>query len=311
MKKRIREILLVMPDNLRTILGKAFEQTTEVEEIRLRTGRPLIIGASGGNFAVLSSGNISPAIGGAYIVNETDIKRIFSQICDNSVYAHTEEIKKGYITIKGGHRVGFSGKAVMSGDDVENIRDINSINLRIASQRLGMASEYINDILKNRQVKNTLVVSPPCCGKTTLLRDLTRQISNSGVKVSVIDERGEISAMHRGVPQNDIGVQTDVIEDAPKAKAIEIMLRSMSPNVIVCDEIATEEDIKALKRCFGAGVGVIASAHAGSFEEIKNRSLIKPILGENGFKKIIVLRRNDESISKRITGEIYEVQSDI
>ncbi len=307
MKKRTREILSVMPDNLKFILGKAFEQLAEIEEIRLRTGRPLIIGTAGGNFAVLSSGNISPAIGGAYIVNETDIKRIFSSICDNSVYAHTEEIKKGYITIRGGHRVGFSGKAVMSGNEVENIRDINSINIRIASQRLGMASEYISGILKNGQIVNTLVISPPCCGKTTLLRDLTRQISNSGIKVSVIDERGEIAAMYRGVPQNDVGVQTDVIEDAPKAKAIEIMLRSMSPQVILCDEIAAEEDVNALKKCFGAGVGVIASAHAGSYDEIKNRNLIKPVLGEDGFKQVIVLRRNNDSISKRVTGEVYEV----
>lgn len=307
MKKQIREILSVIPDNLKSILERAFEQLAEVEEIRLRTGRPLIIGTAGGNFAVLSNGNISPAIGGAYIVSETDIKRVFCLICDNSVYAHTEEIKKGYITIRGGHRVGFSGKAVMRGDDIENIRDINSINIRIASQRLGMASEYINGILKNRQIENTLVVSPPCCGKTTLLRDLTRQISNSGIKVSVIDERGEIAAMYRGIPQNDVGVQTDVIEDAPKAKSIEIMLRSMSPQLIICDEIATEDDIKALKRCFGAGVGVIASAHAGSFEEIKNRNLIKPVLGESGFKKVIVLKRNNDSISKRVTGEVYEV----
>lgn len=307
MKKRTGEILSVIPDNLKSILGKAFEQLPEIEEIRLRTGRPLIVGTAGGNFAVLSSGNISPAIGGAYIVNEVDIKRIFSFICDNSVYAHTEEIKKGYITIRGGHRVGFSGKAVLNNNEIENIRDINSINIRIASQRLGMASEYIGNILKNGQIVNTLVISPPCCGKTTLLRDLTRQISDSGIKVSVIDERGEIAAMYRGIPQNDVGVQTDVIEDAPKAKAIEIMLRSMSPQVIICDEIAAEEDVSALKKCFGAGVGVIASAHAGSYDEIKNRAIINSLLGKNGFKQIIVLRRNNDSISKRITGEIYEV----
>ncbi len=308
MKKRIREVLAIMPENLRNILNGASGQLSDVEEIRLRCGRPLIIKTAGGNFAVLSNGNISPAIGGAYLVKETDIKRLFCALCENSVYAHTEEIKQGYITLKGGHRAGFSGKAVVSRGDIENIKDINSINIRIASEKIGCATDYMGNILKNGRVINTLIVSPPGCGKTTLLRDITRQLSNSGLKVSVIDERGEIGALYHGMPQNDIGVQTDVIEDAPKDKGIEIMLRTMSPQVIICDEIAAKEDINALFKCFGAGVGVIASAHAESFEEVKNRKIIVPILGRGGFNQVIVLKRNDDSISKRVVGEVFEVR---
>ncbi len=308
MNGRIKEVLNIMPENLRCLLGSAVRNISgNIEEIRLRINRPLIIGTAAGNFAVLSSGNVSPAIGGAYIVNETDIRRIFCTLCENSVYAHSEEIKQGYITIRGGHRAGFSGKAVVTGGRIENIRDINSINIRVASERIGTASEYAKDIIVNDCVVNTLVVSPPGCGKTTLLRDMARLISNSGIKVAVVDERGEIAAIYRGMPQNNIGMQTDVMEDAPKGRAIPMLLRSMSPQVIICDEIATEEDIAAIEKSFGAGVGVIASAHAGSFEEIKNRKIFKNVWGKGKFEKVIVLKRNNDSLSKMITGEVYEV----
>ena len=309
MQKRIREILSVMPEKLNGILSAALLRLSDsVEELRFRVGRPLIIGTANGNFAVLSEGGISPAIGGAYIVSEDDIRRIFCAICENSVYAHAEEIKHGYITIKGGHRVGFSGKAVICGGEIENIRDINSLNIRVASERIGCGSPYIDFVLSNGKIENTLVVSPPGCGKTTLLRDFTRIISNSGLRVSVIDERGEIAAMYKGVPQNDIGVQTDVLEDAPKEVGIPLMLRSMSPQVIICDEIATKEDTLAVIKSFGAGCGVIASSHGGSLDEIMNRSFLKPILGRAGFNKIIVLRRNNESLCRRISGDVFEVE---
>lgn len=309
MKKTSREILSVMPDNLKCLLSKAMAQLPGgIEEIRLRVNRPLIIGTAEGNFAVLSGGDISPAIGGAYIVTDGDIKRVFGAVCEYSVYAHAEEIRKGYITICGGHRAGFSGKAVVNNGEIENIRDINSLSIRVASERIGAGGEYINAVLENGRVINTLIVSPPGVGKTTLLRDLTRIISDSGLRVSVVDERGEIAAMYHGVPQNDIGMQTDVMEDAPKVQAIPIMLRSMSPQVIICDEIATEEDVNIIKKSFGAGVGVIASAHAGSFEEVKNRRLFCGILGQDGFSRVIVLSRKGDSARKKVTGEIYEVK---
>ena len=309
MDKKMREILGIMPENLRTLLKQGLMGRWEsLEEIRIRINRPLIVGTAEGNFAILKDGNISPAIGGAYIICEADIKRVFCNLCENSVYAHEEEIRQGYISIKGGHRAGFSGKAVVRGGRIETVKEINSINIRVARERIGCGNEYIKEILKDGKVKNTLVISPPGCGKTTLLRDLTRIISNSGIKVSVIDERGEIGACFCSVPQNDLGVQTDIIEDAPKKEGIPLMLRSMSPNVIVCDEIATEADAQSVKKCFGSGVSVIASAHSGKFEEIKCNPLIKGLIGGNGFEKIIVLKRNNASFSKRIVGEVIEVK---
>lgn len=308
MEKQIREILAVIPESMRNLLKKAMcELGGKTEEIRIRINKPLIVGTSGGNFCILKDGNISPALGGAYIVSESDIKRLFCNLCENSVYAHEAEIRQGYITIKGGHRAGFSGKAVLRDGKIETIKEINSINIRVAKERIGCGSEYLGSITGNGKIVNTLVISPPGCGKTTLLRDLTRLISNSGVRVSVVDERGEIGACYGAVPQNDLGVQTDIIEDAPKKYAIPLMLRSMSPQLIICDEIATESDVNSIKKCFGSGVSVIASAHAGSVEEIRRSPLLKPLLGGNGFKKIIILRRNDNSISRRVVGEVVEV----
>ena len=297
-----------MPENLKKLLRDSLSKHWGgLEEIRLRVNRPLIISTSEGSFAILTNGSISPAIGSAYIVTEADIKWIFCSLCENSIYAHAEEIKQGYITIKGGHRAGFSGKAVLSDGKIENIKEINSINIRVAKERIGCGAEYIDKLLKNGKITNTLVISPPGVGKTTLLRDMARLFSNSGLRVSVIDERGEIGASYRGIPQNDIGVQTDIIEDVPKEKAIPMMLRTMSPQLIVCDEIATEEDARSVKRCFGAGVGVIASAHSGSLKEIKANPLFKDMFFVGGFEKIILLKRNNSSISKRVSGEIYEV----
>lgn len=308
MEKRTGEILEIMPESLKALLEKSLRgEWRSLEEIRLRVNRPLLVATAGGSFAVLKNGSLSPAIGGAYIVSENDIKNVFLKLCDNSVYAHEEEIRRGYITVRGGHRAGFSGKAVIRDGRIETVRNINSINIRVAMERIGCGSEYISDVIVNGQAVNTLVVSPPGCGKTTLLRDLTRLISNSGIKVSVVDERGEIGACFASVPQNDLGVQTDIIEDAPKKEAIPIMLRSMSPQVIICDEIATEADAQSIRKCFGSGVSVIASAHSGSFEEVRENPLIKGLLGKGGFQKIIMLTRNEKSVSHRVVGEVFEV----
>jgi stage III sporulation protein AA len=232
---------------------------------------------------------------------------VFCNLCENSVYAHEAEIRQGYITIKGGHRAGFSGKAVIREGKIETIKEINSVNIRVSRERIGCGSEYIEEITDKNKVLNTLVISSPGCGKTTLLRDLTRLISNSGKKVSVIDERGEIGAVYCSVPQNDLGIQTDIIEDAPKKYAIPLMLRSMSPQVMICDEIATEADVMSIRKCFGAGVSVIASAHAGSVDEVRQNPLLKSLLGNGGFRRIIILRRNNDSIVRRVTGEVIEV----
>lgn len=300
-ENRVFEILAYMPDNLKAVMQRVLELSADsLEEVRFRMGRPLIVGTSGGNLAVKADGTLSESINGAYEVTEGDIHRIFQAICENSVYAYIDEIRQGFITIRGGHRVGFAGRAAAPSGRVENFREISSLNFRVAREVIGAADDIINDIYAEKGVVNTLLVAPPLVGKTTMLRDIARQISNSGIKVGIADDRGEIAAMYHGAMQNDVGLQTDVIDGAPKAESVIMLLRSMAPQVIISDEIATSADVEAISQAFGTGVGVIASAHGGSFEEVASRNLLQPLFAEGGFGQVIVLSRSKNGLSEEI-----------
>ncbi len=308
MDVRLAEILNYVPPNMKNMLQRTFEMTTDsIQEIRIRNNLPLIVGTLSGSFAVLPDGSVSPAISGAYIIAENDLKQIFQAICENSVYAYIDDIRQGFITIKGGHRVGFSGRVVFGNGKIENFRDISSLNIRVAREIIGAANDIASKVISSTGIKNTLIVSPPMGGKTTMLRDLARQISNSGIKTSIADDRGELAAMYRGIPQNDVGIQTDIIENAPKHNAIVMLLRAMSPQVIVTDEISTAEDVAAISQCFGTGVSVIASAHGGSAEEVLRRSLFRPLFGGLGFRQVIFLHKDGTGLNTKILGKVMEV----
>ena len=309
MNKRVAEILNYMPEHLRRMLSKTFEITGDVlQEVRIRNRLPLIISTQNGNFAVLPDGKISPAVGGAYIVEPSDIQRIFRAVCENSVYAFSEDIRQGFVTIRGGHRIGITGRAVMESGKIENFREISSINIRVAREVIGSANYIIEDVAKPGGIVNTLLVAPPMGGKTTVLRDLARQISDMGIKTAIADERGEIAALFRGVPQNNVGVQTDVIENAPKAEAAIMLLRTMSPQLIVTDEISTKADAESLLQCFGTGVSVVASTHGSSAEEVMRREFLKPLLGGMGFKQIILLKKEGSGLNTGILGEVMVIE---
>ena len=308
MNNRLKEVLNYMPENLKSILFKTFEQTGDIiQEIRIRNKSPLIINCLSGSFAVLPDGTISPAVGGAYIISPSELNRIFCSICENSVYAYAEDIKQGFITIKGGHRVGITGRANTVNGRIESFKEISSLNIRIAREVIGAANSVIDNVVQNGVVYNTLLVAPPMGGKTTVLRDLARQISDMGVKTALVDERGELASIYCGVPQNNIGLQTDVIENVPKAEGALLLLRTMSPQLIITDEISTQADANALIQCFGLGVSVIASTHGSSIDEVKNRLSIKPLLGGNGFNRIILLTKEGRGINTGIIGRAEAV----
>lgn len=257
-----------------------------VEEIRLRAEKPLMI-------KIKQETRIID-----YIVKQQEILQAFERICENSIYSYRKQICDGYITIKGGNRVGIVGSAVVDNGQVININYISSLNFRIAKQSIGCSNFIIQDIIDENtgMIHNTLIASPPGCGKTTLLRDIVRNISNGieninlkGRTVGVVDERGEIAAMYKGIAQNDIGIRTDVIDNMPKPEAMRLLVRSMSPEVIVCDEIGSVDDIKAIDYAMCCGVKGIFTAHGNSLEEINRNSELARLLNKHIFERIILL----------------------
>ena len=257
-----------------------------VEEIRLRSNKPLM----------LKIGQETKVID--YIVKQQEILQAFERICENSVYSYRRQICDGYITIRGGNRVGIVGSAVVDSGQVININYISSLNFRIARQKIGCSDSIIEDIIdeQTESIHNTLIVSPPGCGKTTLLRDIVRNISNGidelefkGKTVGVVDERGEIAAMYKGVAQNDIGIRTDVIDNMPKPEAMRLLVRSMAPDVIVCDEIGSIDDINAIDYAMCSGVKGIFTAHGNNLEEINRNSELSKLLNKHIFERIILL----------------------
>lgn len=274
------EILSYIPIKLRSFLTPLLNN--KAEEIRLRAGRPLTIRQASESFFVTQGSHLSKASVNAVTVTRDDIEAAIELLCNNSLYTYENEIKNGYITLPAGHRVGISGNAVISHDRISFINNINALNYRIAKEIKGCSDKIIRDVLYNNHVRNTLIISPPGSGKTTLLRDLARSISNSGKNVSILDERGEIAAIQNGSPCFDIGAFSDVLNGCKKSHGIPLLLRSMSPDVIITDELGSDEDISVIAEAKKRGVNVIATIHASEIKDVKSCVL-------NNFSCIIVL----------------------
>ncbi len=276
-------VLEYLPNTLKKIILENISEN--IEEIRIRTNKPLS----------LKIGQETKII--EYIIKQQEVLQAFEKVCENSVYSYRRQICDGYITIKGGNRVGIVGSAVIDNGQIININYISSLNFRIARQKIGCSNCIIEDLLDGTEtIYNTLIISPPGCGKTTLLRDIIRNISNGineinfkGKNVGVVDERGEIAAMYKGIAQNDIGIRTDVIDNMPKPEAMRMLVRSMSPNVIACDEIGSIEDVKAIDYAMCSGVKGIFTAHGRSVEELNRNPEISRLLVKHTFDRIILL----------------------
>lgn len=257
---------------------------SEIEEIRIRANKPLIIKFS--DFEHIFD----------YIVKTEDILETLEKVCENSVYTYQNQICNGFITLKGGHRVGIAGNAVMESDKIININHISGLNFRIAKQIIDCSNSIIDYVLNYQanSIYNTLIVSPPGQGKTTILRDLTRKISTGfnnfhGLNVGLVDERGEIAAMYKGIPQNDIGIRTDVLDNVPKAIGMKLLIRSMSPKVIVADEIGGPDDVEIINYAICSGIKGIFTAHGNSMEDLRYNPTIRKLFEINIFERVIFL----------------------
>lgn len=303
--EEINQILQYFPRSVREqITTRINEQLAQyIEEIRIRNNKPIILKIAQEQMII------------NYNIQKEEINEIFQRICENSIYSYQKQISEGYITIRGGHRIGITGSAVIENDKVINLNYISSLNIRIAREKKESSKEIIQEIInfKENTIYNTLIISPPGGGKTTLLRDIIRKISN-GIEeinfkakvVGVVDERGEIAAMYKGIPQNDIGIMTDVINNIGKAKGMKLLIRSMSPQVITCDEIGNKEDVEAINIAMCAGIKGIFTAHGGSIEEVKKNRELQSLLQEQLIEKIILLDKNQKGKIKSIYKLISE-----
>lgn len=295
------QVALVLPENIREIITQLPGTLLDrLEEIRLRQERPLVMGFTLGEVFINSRGEITGHASNAYIVSADDIQRVTNMVSNSSIYALEEELKNGYITIPGGHRVGITGKVVLEAGKVKTIKNISGFNIRIAREIKGIASSVLPHIIdKQNRVRHCLILSPPRCGKTTLLRDIIRQLSNGmyvksfkGVTIGLVDERSELAGCYQGIPQLDIGLRTDVLDGCPKAEGMMMLLRAMSPQVLATDEIGKQEDIHALEEVINAGVTVLSTVHGTSLEEISRRPALKYLLGLNVIERFIILGRS-------------------
>lgn len=300
-----KSILAILPPSIRGLLIiQADSVLNRVEEIRVRENRPLELTLQGECIYVTKEGKLTQEAAQAYMPDRNDCRQLLDLLTNHSVYTLEEELKRGFITMRGGHRVGLSGKAVLESGTVKQLRDASSFNIRIAREIIGAGASILPKILdsSNRTVHHTLIVSPPQQGKTTLIRDLARMISSgewvdpqmpsSGLKVGIVDERSEIAALVKGIPSFNIGPRTDVLDSCPKAEGMMMMIRSMSPDVLIVDEIGRAEDAAAIHEALHAGIRVIATAHGRSFEDLRRRPMLKQLMDEQVFTRYCILGHN-------------------
>ncbi|MBE7065333.1 MAG: stage III sporulation protein AA [Ruminococcaceae bacterium] len=274
------------------------ETVGKVKEIRLRTEKPLSVVIDDESYFLTANGLSLKHTDRALRMTANEMRDLFLRICRNSIYAYTEDIRNGFVTLSGGHRVGICGRVQSDG----MIRDITALNIRVSKEIIGCSKKVLPFIVKSeREIRSTLIISPPCCGKTTLVRDIARYLSNGGqspvrfrgANVGIIDERSEICSCENGVPSNDVGVRTDVLDGCVKEKGIYMMIRSMAPSVIVTDEIGGPGDYAAVASAINSGIKVISTTHGSSLEEVRARKEIGNMIDDNFFERFIVLDCSD------------------
>ncbi|HHY60518.1 MAG TPA: stage III sporulation protein AA [Clostridia bacterium] len=316
-----REILPYFPSPLKNWLaGLSQETLRQLEEIRLRVHRPIICQVGGRSAWLNDRGQlVALRTGTPFLLCSELMQKVVALISQSSLYALETELSQGYLTLKGGHRVGFTGEAILHRGKITGMKHLSSLNFRIARQIPGAADGLVRTLIDETgdRIYHTLIISPPRAGKTTILRDLVRQISDgipglwSGANVGLVDERSEIAGSYQGIPQLDIGMRTDVLDGCPKAEGMLLLLRSMSPQVIAVDELGRKEDIDALLEMLNAGVSVIATVHGSSASELQQRPHLGSLIKDRVFERLVILSRRlgPGTIEKIYRGDLTAVVS--
>lgn len=293
-----QDIYPILSPGLTQVLRKVSLSTfAQVTEIRLRMNQPLLLVLGQYDFMPTKEGKPVNSINDSYICTAEDIHKTIQLISKNSLYAFEQDIKLGFLTVKGGHRIGLAGQAVMEEGRVKTFKNISSLNIRLAREIKGCADKIISYVVSGqKKVFNTLIISPPRCGKTTLLRDVVRllslgipQLEFAGVQIGVVDERSEICACRNGMPTVDLGYRVDVLDGCRKADGLLMLIRSMSPQVVVTDELGRKEDAYAIRESLTAGVSVITTIHGKDIGDIGNRPYIGELVQNKYFDRYIIL----------------------
>lgn len=329
--KRIDNILIKLPESMRDRIEKLPAQTLQqLEEIRIRTNTDTLLINGGREYSLRDGDEITAEV----------LEEILNRLLDYSYYAYEEELSRGYITIEGGHRVGICGRVTLENGQVHLIKDVSSLNIRRSREITGASEKILGAVLSPAKapaesvpnagisagcggdrspalsdlfgacpsaadygrmvVRNTLIISPPKCGKTTMLRDLARNLSNAGFRIGICDERSEIAGCYDGKTSYDLGPRTDVLDGCPKADGILMLIRAMSPDVVMTDEIGKPEDAAAIRSALSAGVKIITTIHGSSFEDAA-KSAVGSLITDHVFETLIFLS------AQPVTGTVEKI----
>ena len=288
-----KNLVEIFPINMRPMITQiVMAEKDALQEIRLRINQPLLIQVSGREYGLGEKG-IS-TITQAYRVQEADLKAIIKLMSGFSLYAMDEDWKQGFMTLEGGHRIGMVGQMVIESGLVKTIKHVSAMNVRLAHEVIGCSKKVVPHLMARKGVYHTLIVSPPKCGKTTLLRDIIRSLSNGlygyePYTVGVVDERSEIAGCYRGIPQNDVGMRTDVLDRCPKVEGMRMLLRAMAPDVIAVDEIGNRKDLEAVEEVLSAGIAILCTTHGKDLNDCLKKPILSKMIQENWFDKVIIL----------------------
>ena len=304
-----QSILHIFPDTNRVFFRFIAEREHKINEIRLRCEKPILVLEGHREWFLNKEGIYTDKLSEATLISREELEKIIQHICKYSLYAFEEEIRQGFITVAGGHRIGLVGQVVLENNkSIRTIKHICGLNIRVSHQIKGVGQSVLSYLYKKGSLQSTLIVSPPGCGKTTLLRDLIRSISNGneyseGMTVGLVDERSEIAGSYMGQPQNDVGIRTDVLDSCPKVNGMMLLLRAMSPKVIAIDELGDREELQVVRQVLHCGVKMLATMHGNSLDDVLRREGMEQLIKMRGFELIMILGKKQD---RYIVNGIYQ-----
>lgn len=305
------QVLPYFPDRIRASLAAVpLRVQKTVREIRLRQGRPLSLVLMGTTVFLTSGGTVTNTPAQAAVIpDEADLRECFQRVCGYSVHSCEEQIRQGFLTLPGGHRVGLSGTAVQEDGKIITLREVSSMNFRIARSFPNISGDFVQRFYGD-SLPSILLSGAPMSGKTTFLKDIIAALSSGKVgkyiKIAVVDERGELGAVYNGTPQIELGPCTDVLTGYPKGEGMNIALRTLSPELIVCDEIGGEGETNAIRMSLNAGTAVLATAHAGNLDALTRRPQIRALIDEGAFDFLVQLKGQEAPCQIREVRQVGE-----